>query len=150
MKYLSTNMICTVLAMLLGAVSVESFLVPRSATASVSSRTSSTQRWVLADPPSTGSNEEEKMVWEEEDEFTFGENDDEEEEQAVSLSSLSASAGEGQPIRRLRRDKREPLIAVVGRPNVVRRFRTCVCYVVIACHATQHLGVKLPTKGSSL
>ena len=33
--------------------------------------------------------------------------------------SSDADAADLQPIRRLRRDKKEPLIAIVGRPNVV-------------------------------
>lgn len=31
-----------------------------------------------------------------------------------------------QPIRRMRRDKKEPLIAVVGRPNVVSLLRAVI------------------------
>ena len=36
------------------------------------------------------------------------------------VSSSNTNNNNLQPIRRLRRDKKEPLIAIVGRPNVVR------------------------------
>ena len=108
---------------------VESLMVvPKPITAVASFRSTNTQLGVLADAPSKGSDDEE-MFWDDEEEgdgFSFDDDDDEEEEdfRSASLSSSSQSpvtaAAAGQPIRRLRRDKREPLIAVVGRPNVVR------------------------------
>ena len=55
-----------------------------------SSAVSKTELFVLADPPRKGSEE----------------------------MSVESESSDLQPIRRLRRDKKEPLIAVVGRPNV--------------------------------
>ena len=109
------------LTILLGAVSmVESFVVPKPATSAV---IHSTQLWVLADPPSKEGSDEEMFF--DEDELSFEHDEMQEEE--------SSSAGVGQPIRRLRRDKKEPLIAVVGRPNVVSLF--FAISIIIGSHA---------------
>lgn len=101
------------LTMIFGAVSlVESFVVPQPGAVF-----RSTQLGVLADPPSQGS----ELLFEEDD-FSF-------EQQEEALQEVSSSATTvGQPIRRLRRDKKEPLIAVVGRPNVVRTIVFLVYY----------------------
>jgi hypothetical protein len=80
------------LLFLLAIPAVESFLFSPEQRSTVS-RTWNSARSVLAEPPRKGPN-----------------NDG---------SAASESSDLLQPIRRLRRDKKEPLIAVVGRPNVV-------------------------------
>ena len=71
--------------------SVESFLLPTQQKLSIVKST--TSRSVLADPPNKSGTAEQQ-------------------------EGDSGNKDQLQPIRRLRRDKKEPLIAVVGRPNV--------------------------------
>lgn len=103
-----TPVLVAALMAVMTSLPVQSFVVPTATTTT----TSNTKLFVLADPPSQES-EEDIMVFEDEDEF-----DIEYEASTASTTTIDVSALDLQPIRRLRRDKKEPLIAVVGRPNV--------------------------------